>query len=174
MPATAFIQCRVDPEFKARARALAAHRHLTESQLVKYLLQTALDGSQGTALQKPLSAGPKGRLHIRLHRDDRLLLTARAAARGMPAATYVSVLTRSHLRCLAPLPKEELLLLKRCVSDLGAVGRNLNQIAKTGLSHSGSVREDLRAMLKIAQSMRDHVKALLKANLDSWIGLDDR
>ena len=50
---------------------------------------------------------------IRLRPDDQILLRDRAAARGMPPATYVSVLTRAHLRSLAPLPKEELLALKR-------------------------------------------------------------
>jgi hypothetical protein len=67
---------------------------------------------------------------IRLRSDDQLLLRERAAARGMAPATYLSVLTRSHLRSLAPLPKEELLALRRTLADLGAIGRNLNQIAR--------------------------------------------
>ncbi len=57
---------------------------------------------------------------IRLGADDQLLLPERAAARGMPPATYVSVLTRAHLRSLAPLPKEELLALKRALAELEA------------------------------------------------------
>ena len=89
----------------------------------------------------------------------------------MPSATYVSVLVRSHLRNLAPLPKEELLALKRSVAELGAVGRNLNQIARAlnqGGKYSGPGREDLKAMLRVAEGLRDHVKALLKANQISW------
>jgi hypothetical protein len=89
----------------------------------------------------------------------------------MAAATYVSVLVRSHLRNLAPLPKEELLALKRSVAELGAIGRNLNQIARAvnqGGRPGGPGREDLRAMLRIAEGLRDHVKALLKANQLSW------
>ena len=70
------------------------------------------------------------RFSIRLRPDDQILLRERAAARGMPAATYVSVLTRAHLRSLSPLPKEELLALRRTVSELGSIGRNLNQIAR--------------------------------------------
>ena len=70
------------------------------------------------------------RLSVRLAPEDRILLSDRATARGMPSATYVSVLVRSHLRNLAPLPKEELLALKRSVAELGAIGRNLNQIAR--------------------------------------------
>ncbi len=53
------------------------------------------------------------RFSIRLRPDDQILLRERALARGMPAATYISVLTRAHLRSLSPLPKEELVALKR-------------------------------------------------------------
>jgi hypothetical protein len=88
----------------------------------------------------------------------------------MRSATYVSLLVRSHLRGVAPLPKEELFALKRSVAELSALGRNLNQIAKA--VHQGKstapCREELRAMLKISEGLRDHFKALLKANEQSW------
>jgi hypothetical protein len=89
----------------------------------------------------------------------------------MRPATYVSVLTRSHLRALTPLPKDELLALKRSISELAAIGRNINQIAKLGNEGNrlpGSVREEFRAMLKICEALRENTKALLKANLVSW------
>jgi len=73
---------------------------------------------------------------IRLRPDDQILLRERAAARGMPPATYVSVLTRAHLRSLAPLPAEELLALKRTIGELGSIGRNLNQIARAAKPRS--------------------------------------
>ena len=88
----------------------------------------------------------------------------------MRSATYVSLLVRSHLRGMAPLPKEELLALKRSVAELSAIGRNLNQIAKA--THQGKPaapgQEELRAMLKVAEGLRDHFKALLKSNEQSW------
>lgn len=100
-----------------------------------------------------------------------MLLDARAAARSMRPATYASVILRAHLRKLTPLPKEELLALKRSVAELGALGRNINQIARV-LNEGGkapeSVREEFRAMLKICEALRDHTKSLLKANLKSW------
>jgi hypothetical protein len=47
----------------------------------------------------------------------------------------------------------------------------MNQIARAA-SQGGKLdrpdREDLRAMLRVAEALRDHVKALLKANLSSW------
>ena len=90
----------------------------------------------------------------------------------MAAATYVSVLVRSHLRDLAPLPKDELLALKRAVGEMGAVGRNLNQIARAangGSPIAGVGREEFRAILKICEALRDHTKNLIKANTASWV-----
>ena len=89
----------------------------------------------------------------------------------MPSATYVAVLVRSHLRRLTPLPTEELAALKRSIAELGAIGRNLNQIVRTlnaGGRADGPGREHLQLMLKIAEGLRDHVRALLKANETSW------
>jgi predicted DNA binding CopG/RHH family protein len=159
---------------KTLLRVLAEREQITESALVRQLLEVTLRMSAKEGFPK-LEALEKVsrdvRLSIRLASEDRILLCERATARGMAAATYVSVLVRSHLRNLAPLPKEELLALKRSVAELGAIGRNLNQIARAvnqGGRPGGPGREDLRAMLRIAEGLRDHVKELLKANQLSW------
>jgi Bacterial mobilisation protein (MobC) len=89
----------------------------------------------------------------------------------MAAATYVSVLVRAHLRNLTPLPKDELLALNRSVAELGAIGRNLNQIARAthqAVPISEPRRSDVLAMLRVCEALRDHVKALLKENAVSW------
>jgi hypothetical protein len=89
----------------------------------------------------------------------------------MRSATYVSVLIRSHLRQLTPLPKDEFLALKRSIAELAAIGRNMNQIARAANEGSGetrSAREEFRAMLKICEALRDNTKSLLKANEISW------
>ena len=113
-------------------------------RLVDLVLQTAGAG-EAPAIHAVRVSARGSRLTVRLRADDQALLRERAAARGMPPATYVSVLTRAHLRSLAPLPKEELLTLRRTVSELGAIGRNLNQIARAGNQGerlSGPSRED--------------------------------
>jgi hypothetical protein len=117
------------------------------------------------------SNGCRRPVFVRFRVEDRLLLDARAEARGMRPATYVSVLTRSHLRSLTPLPQEEFLALKRSIGELAAIGRNINQIARVvneGGRTPGSVREEFRAMLKICEALRENTKALLKANEISW------
>ena len=87
----------------------------------------------------------------------------------MRPATYVAVLTRSHLRRLAPLPKDELLALRRSIGELAAIGRNLNaKAANDGGRLPNSAREEFRAMLKVCEALRDNTKGLLKANVTSW------
>lgn len=111
------------------------------------------------------------RLTVRIRPDDQLLLHERAAARGMAAATYVSVLTRAHLRGLSPLPKAEWLALEKSVSELSRLGRNINQIARAanrGERVTAPGRNDFLYFLKICEALRDHTKGLLQANLKSW------
>jgi hypothetical protein len=162
---------------KRRVHALANQQLITESTWLKRLVVNALCGTAESVPDLIGSSRPaetvarNARLYVRLRPEDRLLLRERAAARGMPPATYVSVLVRAHLRRLAPLPKEELTALKRSVAELGAIGRNLNQIARAAnqdVRAPGPAANDLRAMLKVCGALRDHVKGVIKANADSW------
>jgi hypothetical protein len=162
----------VTRETKTRFASVARHQGISDSALLKRLIDTMLqagNAAHGVAIED--RAGRVSRLSVRLRPDDQILLRERAMARGMPVATYVSVLTRAHLRSLSPLPKGELLALKRAVSELGSIGRNINQIARAanqGERASGPSREDLRAILRVCEGLRDHVKGLLSANLKSW------
>jgi hypothetical protein len=163
----------VSHKTKERFAALARQRDVSESALLKHLVELTLQTANPDVQAATTDAAARRamRLSVRLRPDDQLLLRERARARGMPAATYVSVLVRAHLRALSPLPKEELSTLKRVVSELGAVGRNLNQLARAanqGERVNGPARDDLRALLRVCEGLRDHVKALLSANLRSW------
>jgi hypothetical protein len=171
------LKTRVSPDIKIRVQQAASQQLIPESIWLKRLVIRALGESgesesdvKGSTIRAE-GGGRDARLYVRLRAEDRLLLHDRAAARAMTSATFVSVLVRSHLRTLAPLPKEELLALKRSVAELGAIGRNLNQIARAANQAGkpdGPGREDLRIMLRVAEGLRHHVKALLKANQTSW------
>lgn len=120
MKADSFIQCRVTPEMKALVRRIAQREQITESALVKQLLDVVLRSSVVEQLP-PAEEKIKryARLSVRLEPGDRLLLCERATARGLPTATYASVVIRSHLRALAPLLKEERALLNHAIGELG-------------------------------------------------------
>ena len=178
---------RVSPEIKLQLRTLADRESLSEAAWLKRLIvrelracraasgETLDHGQSNDSRQRDGDTGGSGAagkpLFVRLRREDRLLLDARAEARGMRPATYAAVLLRAHLRQLTPLPKEELLALKRSISELAAIGRNINQIGKAanqGARLPGPAWEDFRAMLKICEALRDNTKALLKANETTW------
>jgi Bacterial mobilisation protein (MobC) len=168
-----FINCRVTPSIKARVRAAAVRQGLTESALVTQCLA----GVVGKELAMPaptteVKVGRSTRLYVRLEPKDLEHLRERALARLMPAATYVSVLVRAHLHHIAPLPKTEYLALRRSLTELSAIGRNLNQLARAtnqGVSLSALSGEDMDALLRVTHAVRDEVQALLIANERSWI-----
>lgn len=187
MCCTEVIKARVSAELKGQAKAAAERELLTEAAWLKRLVIREIRTIHGLKSEERALCGV-GRVRnsrkdgrrsgvggppmlVRLRHDDRQLLDARAEARGMRPATYVSVLTRAHLRALAPLPKEEYLALKRSIGELAAIGRNINQIAKAanaGGRVPATVLEEFRAMFKICEALRVNTKTLLKANETSW------
>ena len=173
MAASPCIQCRIDPQIKLRLQAIAVERGSTESAMLKRLIVSVI-GMAPASDAKVLAVepiGPRARVYVRLRRSDHALLRERAAARGLAAATYVSMLVRTHLQNVPPLPDRELAELRNAVGALGAVGRNLNQIAR--IAHQtgrveGLTTGDLRAMLRALEALRAHFKALIEANIASW------
>lgn len=186
---TEVLKTRVTPEMKARVAETTEAELLTEAVWLRRIVAKELRERQTTsgplheATGRHAAAafagrgicskkfGPASRLYVRMRREDRLLLHERAAARGMASATYVSVLVRSHLRKLTPLPKDELAALRQAVGELGAIGRNLNQITRAAnqgarvTSHGGV---EFEAILKICEALRDQTKNVIKANTASW------
>jgi Bacterial mobilisation protein (MobC) len=169
------IQCRVSPATKAKLTSLARQHQLSDSALLKRLVEIALLQTAGiteTRAPEPIEPVARGaRLYVRLRQDDDVLLRERAAGRGMAAATYASMVLRSHLRSVTPLPDRELLELKRAIGALGVIGRNLNQIARVAnqTTHlGGPSTADLRELLRALVALREHTKALIQANATSW------
>jgi hypothetical protein len=162
----------VSADLKDRFAVAASRQGLSESALLKRLVEQLLAGAgEEVMAERPSPVARDARVTVRLVPDDSLLLRERAAARGMPAASYVSTLVRSHLRSLAPLPDRELEALRSAVTQLAAIGRNLNAMARTALAGgtvAGPTQEHLRLMLRVSEAMRDHVKGLIHANVVSW------
>ena len=156
MAADAYINSRVTAETKALVRKLAAHKGITEAVLVRQVISAVLETAAVGGLPDPPAMRTRdSRVYVTLNSEDLLLLRERSAAQRMPAATYLATLTRAHLRQITPLPKDELVVLRRAVAELGAIGRNLNQIARAanrGERDAGLSRGDFAAFLKVAVS----------------------
>jgi len=184
---TETLKAHVSPEVKLQAKAVADREFLSEAAWLKRLVLRELracdaahgddeESSQADGMRRAAREARRPNacakpMLVRLRDEDKLLLDARAEARGMRPATYASVLLRSHLRRLTPLPKDEYLALKRSIAMLASIGRNINQIAKAanqGGRMPDSAGAEFRAMFKICTALRDHTKSLLKANETSW------
>ncbi len=180
MVADSLITARVTSEMKERFRAVACYQGLSESTLLKRLVEAALLTAATVRPQVPESIEPVavgGKISARLRTDDLSLLRERAKARAMPTSTYVSLLIRSHLRSVTPLPTAELDVLKRSVAEISAIGRNLNQIARAvnqGGGSNGASKADLQALLRALNDMRVYIKSLIRSNLESWRGGDEK
>jgi hypothetical protein len=174
MSADAFIQVRVAPEVKGRLQALAERENITESALVRQLLLTMLR-VQGSAEESDPAERETlrrdSRVWVRLRLEDRRLLRARARTRNVPSATYVALLVRSHLHAVAPLPEAELLAVKQSISELRAIGRDLNSMARVIGREGGGPQlgqRDVLRLMKVGEVLRDGIKALYVANAKSW------
>ena len=162
---------------KAALRTAAQRHQLTESALLKRILELMLQTAPAPEADVELHAHPtrRARLYVRLTADDWALLRARAATRNMAPATYAANVLRTHLRGRAQLLHTELAMVKDSVRELRGIGVNLNQIAQVANRNgriSGPAREDLSAFLKICTGLRDHIAALVRANSKSWGGAD--
>ena len=163
----------VSSDLKQRFADAAARQGLSESALLKRLIERALAGtdSEFAAVRPSAPIARDARITVRLVPEDRLLLRERAAARGMPAASYVSTLVRAHLRSLAPLPDRELEALRSVVTQLAAIGRSLNAVARVASSTGaavGATQEHVRLMLQLCELTHGHVTGLMRANITSW------
>jgi hypothetical protein len=93
MTSSVLIAARVSPQTKGRLAALANAQQLTESAFLKRLVESAFQVMSPPSSEVIVPVQPRdrsARLYVRLRDDDRFLLRERAAARGMPAATYAS------------------------------------------------------------------------------------
>lgn len=171
-----FIQCRVSAETKAALRAAAERQQITESALLKRMIDLSLVAGVGIAERaEPLPAPPgarKSRLSVRVHPGDVALLAARAEARQMPPATYVSRALRAHLRGIAPIPKAELAAFTEAIRKLGEIHRLLLAIHATWQSHAANKlmpsAQNVRSMLLVCEALSNGMRHLLAANLKSW------
>src|SRR5690349_25075465 len=98
MSGNVHLKAWVSPDTKARFAAFARSQGVSESALLKRMVE-ALIGSERTRDEAVTPPGPvssSGRISVRLAVDDLLVLRERSRNRGMPSATYVSYLVRSH------------------------------------------------------------------------------
>jgi hypothetical protein len=91
MSAHAYIAARVPSDTKAKFAVVARYHGVSESVLLRRLVEGALVTAVAASTIQPEPVEPveaSGKISVRLRSDDLLLLRERAKARQMPTATY--------------------------------------------------------------------------------------
>ena len=162
---------------KAGFATLALNRGLSESKLLGLLIDSVLERNpvDEAGDERQDKAGEGDRITLRLRPGDGKWLRLRAQRRGMKYTTYGAALIRAHVRANPPMPIEELARLERSLAEVSAMGRRLSQIARGMRDEHGvdpGLREELAAVLRAVNEVRQAVREVVKVNRISWESAD--
>ena len=147
-----FIETRVRPEFKARFTAAAHAQGLTESAFMRQIAEAALADiavSAGIEQGPGIAAGAVVELapenaevaQVTIRMAQFLLdgVKARAKAHEMSTSRWIVSMIQSNLTRHPVVTVPQILALREHGRELAAIGRNLNQIARS-MNFSNSVQ----------------------------------
>lgn len=177
---TVALNLRISPEKKAALVALAEKNRLDMTKLVVPLIDQFLTDNSGD-LERQAQApaeedyetqGPAKQLYFYPFPGDQYLLYRYAAERQLKTTTLIRLIIRTWLTREPLMPKHELAALGVTSNQLGALGRNLNQLVKQAYAGHTPLPEELHALLEntlqLTQQARKEVGDIVKANNASW------
>ena len=155
---------------KSRFRALAERHGMTESALLRKVVEQVLVGNERASdlerFQGPRS-GYTGQLRLRLRPKEVAAIRALAKPAGQSAQGWIVAQLRHRLEGAVPFAREELAAMHDAVREIGSVGRNLNSITRhllrTGQFLAGQL--EIGALSKAVERMRrEMIATLTRAN----------
>jgi len=114
----------------------------------------------------------KKRVEVRLTVSEFECLQKRAEASGSSPNAWIVNMIRANLTQKAQFGHYELQVLGKSNSNLLAIGRNLNQIARWMNANKGGSPPDLLYVERLYAHVVSHteeVTAVMRANLDRWV-----
>lgn len=148
------ILTRVDPETKKQWQALARSQGKTESELTRELviriLQRAPEPPESDAEGETLE------VVLKLKRHEMKAVEKAAAAMGWKRNTWIVAVIRSVVFKEPRLTDQEARAVMRGCSELLAIGRNLNQIARAMQTPAGEQHE---LTPELVQNLRAQIQA---------------
>jgi hypothetical protein len=154
-------------ETKARFRALAKAKGLTESMLLRHMVAAVVAqcGEPGAPLPRSETRGGRmgygGQIKLRLRSAEVHAVRALAEPEGYSAQAWIVQQLRYRLEGAVPFAKEELSAQHEAIRELSAVGRNLNtlthRLLRSGQFEAGLL--DLQALAKSVERLRREMTA---------------
>jgi len=185
LPATdgaksALFQARTSPSLHAACQQKLARLGTTQSRVINMLMKDWLQSSSPDKMPvdpSRLVGKPRKRKDIWLNSALLDAVEKRAAADGLPVATWIASLIQSALMADPVILDKEMMALEQQVREISALGRNLNQIAHhlnsgTLKGHPADVLAARMDMLRDIQSgieqLRSRSNALIRARRKAW------
>lgn len=164
----------VEPGIKALFRNMAKGRGLSESEFLRQvvLMVTGKDIKE----ERPIAPVPDKAepVHLKIRLPLFLMeeTKRRATGKGMAPSRWIAALVQSNLTRSPVMSENELLALRGNIRELTAIGRNINQIAKSlneNFYETERVRLDkLEALSRVIAENQTAIRALVRASQNSW------
>lgn len=167
------ISTRLDADTRDRFRAMAQALGRRESELLRELIQARLE-TQDSIDENLILTKVDGNQNVMVRIPKALMaaLKGRAKTKGMAHSRWVADLVQSHLLQKPVFTMYESEQLRRATSELGAVGRNLNQIAHSlniNPNETDRVKIEMIDKLRLAIKKEMHsTRLLINASNRSW------
>lgn len=179
MPSTKpVLKTRVTDEVKAAFLAQAHAQGLSEARLLEVIVaaflqhnRPSLDAADSSEPEK-LGGVKSEDVRVRLSLFEYRELARLAAIRHWKRGTYLAHLLRVHLTGQPRFSEDEMFALREATTQLSALGRNVNQIARALNTSLDEAHLALAVPFEEMKALIDHerasVKDLIRANLKSW------
>lgn len=171
-PKRARLSCWPDFETKQQFSSVAKAYGHNESSMLKLLVERFLKQNQEAEPLPEASDLKDQKMYIRLANAEKVAVANYAREKGFKPATWVRSLIRTTLAHTPHFNEDELHELREANRQLAALGRNINQIAKTlnmsadNAHHAMAV--DLKQLRETIDGHRGIVVSLVRENLKSW------
>jgi predicted DNA binding CopG/RHH family protein len=167
------LKTRVSEETKADFIKLAENHGLTESELLRLIITTALSNQEPQITPKEKEIDIEiTELKIRLPKFLIEQAKAKAKTQGMATTRWIKSLVQSNLIQPPVLTDSAIIALKETYRELAAVGNNLNQIARKLNESIFKIEmvkiEKLEEVKKEVKSVRAAIDELIKVSRNGW------
>lgn len=172
------IKARVDGNTRTHFRRIARRAGKTESELLREII--AIVTNRETPVEpEPVvpDTGNASTRQLTLRLPGFLLdaVKEKAKIQGMSASRWVASLVQSNLIKIPVMTSEELQVLGHCTSELSAIGRNLNQIARVlnaDFRETDKLKLELLDVLQSSiQRTQQAIHTLARATNQRWESL---
>jgi hypothetical protein len=161
-------------DLKAKWLAFCAANGTTSSEAMRGVVRKLTGRAHEPILFKAVHEAPdryKKRLELRLTESEFECVRRLATDAGNSPNTWVINLVRANLTRTPQLNFNELQTLGKSNSNLLAIGRNLNQIARWMNANMGSAPPELAYIERLYKHVVAHteeVTTIMRSNLDRW------